>query len=319
MDKCAKIFIAGHRGMAGSAILRCLIREGYTKTITRTRQEVDLMDAKAVAAFFEAERPEIVVDAAARVGGIAANWEKPVEFLLENMTIQNNLIKASADSGVRKLLFLGSSCIYPKLAPQPIPESSLLTGSLEPTNEAYAIAKISGIRLCQAYARQYGKNFISAMPTNLYGPNDNYDLQTSHVVPAMIRKIHQARASEVPEVVIWGTGTPRREFLHVDDLAGACHFLLQSYDSPEVINVGFGDDVSIRELAETICDVLDYRGNLVFDASKPDGTPRKLLDCGKLSALGWKPSIDLRSGIRNAYDWFVSSRWASAAGSCGAV
>ena len=294
--------------MAGSAILRCLVREGHTNTITRTRQEVDLLDARAVDAFFEAERPEIVVDAAARVGGIAANWEKPVEFLLENMTIQNNLIKSSADHGVRKLLFLGSSCIYPKLAPQPISESALLTGSLEPTNEAYAIAKISGVRLCQAYARQYGKNFISAMPTNLYGPHDNYDLQTSHVVPALIRKIHEARASAAPEVVIWGTGSPRREFLHVDDLAGACRFLLENYDSPEVINVGFGDDVSIRELAETVCDVLDYRGKLVFDTSKPDGTPRKLLDCAKLTALGWKPSIDLRSGIRSAYDWFISSR-----------
>ena len=294
--------------MAGSAIFRCLTREGYTNIMTRTRQEVNLLDPVAVTAFFEVERPEVVVDAAARVGGIAANWGKPVEFLLENMTIQNNLIKASADSGVRKLLFLGSSCIYPKMAAQPITESSLLTGPLEPTNEAYAIAKISGIRLCQAYARQYGKNFISAMPTNLYGPNDNYDLQSSHVVPALIRKVHEARLAAASEVVIWGTGTPRREFLHVDDLAQACHFLLENYNSPEVINVGFGDDVSIRELAETICDVLDYRGALVFDTSKPDGTPRKLLDCSKLAALGWKPAIDLRSGIRNAYDWFVSSR-----------
>ena len=292
--------------MAGSAVLRCLVREGHTNIVTRTRQEVNLLDAGAVAAFFESERPEIVVDAAARVGGIAANWEMPVEFLLENTTIQNNLIKASADSGVRKLLFLGSSCIYPKMAPQPIHESALLTGPLEPTNEAYAIAKISGIRLCQAYARQYGKNFISAMPTNLYGPHDNYDLQTSHVVPALIRKVHEARNAGAREVVIWGTGTPRREFLHVDDLAGACHFLLENYDSPEVVNVGYGDDVSIRELAETICDVLDYRGELVFDSSKPDGTPRKLLDCGKLATLGWKPSIDLRTGIRSAYDWFCS-------------
>ena len=306
MDKCEKIFIAGHRGMAGSAVLRCLVREGHTNIVTRTRQEVNLLDAGAVAAFFESERPEIVVDAAARVGGIAANWEMPVEFLLENTTIQNNLIKASADSGVRKLLFLGSSCIYPKMAPQPIHESALLTGPLEPTNEAYAIAKISGIRLCQAYARQYGKNFISAMPTNLYGPHDNYDLQTSHVVPALIRKVHEARNAGAREVVIWGTGTPRREFLHVDDLAGACHFLLENYDSPEVVNVGYGDDVSIRELAETICDVLDYRGELDFDSSKPDGTPRKLLDCGKLATLGWKPSIDLRTGIRSAYDWFCS-------------
>ena len=308
MDKGAKIFIAGHRGMAGSAILRCLRNVGYTNIVVRTRQEVNLMDAGAVTAFFDAERPEIVVDAAARVGGIAANWENPVEFLLENLTIQNSLIKSSADSGVRKLLFLGSSCIYPKMAPQPIPESALLTGALEPTNEAYAIAKIAGIRLCQSYARQYGKNFISAMPTNLYGPNDNYDLQTSHVLPALIRKVHEARISSAPEVVIWGTGTPRREFLHVDDLADACRFLLENYDSPEVINVGFGDDVSIRELSETICDVLEYRGKLVFDTSKPDGTPRKLLDCTKLSTLGWKPSLDLRTGIRNAYEWFVSSR-----------
>jgi len=241
------------------------------------------------------------------VGGDAATSEKPVEFLVENLTIQNNLICAAADYGVRKLLFLGSSCIYPKLAPQPIPESALLTGPLEPTNDAYALAKIAGIMLCQAYAREYGKNFLSAMPTNLYGPNDNFDLRSSHVLPALIRKVHEAKVAGAPEVPIWGTGNPRREFLHVDDLADACVFLLENYDSPEVINIGLGEDVTIRELAETVCEVIGYQGALAFDPSKPDGTPRKLLDSQKLNALGWKPKISLRDGIRNAYDWFLAS------------
>lgn len=308
MNKDSKIFVAGHRGMAGSAIVRSLKAKGYDNLVLRTRSEVNLLDVHAVKAFFDAERPEIVVDAAARVGGIVANAEKPVEFLVENLTIQNNVICAAAEYGVHKLLFLGSSCIYPKFAPQPIPESALLTGALEPTNDAYALAKIAGIKLCQAYAKEYGKNFISAMPTNLYGPNDNFDLHTSHVLPALIRKVHEAKLSGAPTVPIWGTGNPRREFLHVDDLADACVFLLETYDSPEIVNIGCGEDVTIRELAETVCEVLEYPGSLVFDSSKPDGTPRKLLDMQKLFSLGWKPKISLREGIRNAYQWFLESK-----------
>ena len=307
MNEDTKIFVAGHRGMVGSGIVRSLKEKGFHHLLLRTRAELDLLDARAVRAFFDSERPEIVVDSAARVGGIVANSEKPVEFLVENLTIQNNVICAAADHGVRKLLFLGSSCIYPKLAPQPIPEDALLTGPLEPTNDAYALAKIAGIRLCQAYAAEYGNNFISAMPTNLYGPNDNFDLRTSHVLPALIRKVHEAKASGSPEVPIWGTGNPRREFLHVDDLADACVFLLENYDSPEIVNVGCGEDVTIRELALTVCEVVGYTGELVFDPSKPDGTPRKLLDMRKLFSLGWKPKISLRSGIRNAYEWFLES------------
>jgi GDP-L-fucose synthase len=240
-----------------------------------------------------------------------ANSEKPVEFLLENLTLQNNLIEAAADFGCAKLLFLGSSCIYPKLAPQPIREDALLTGPLEPTNDAYAIAKIAGIKLCQAYAREYGKNFLSAMPTNLYGPHDNFDLHTSHVLPALIRKIHEAKKSGAPEVLVWGTGTPRREFLHADDLADACVFLLKNYDSPELINIGSGTDVTIRELAETVCEVLSYDGALAFDPTKPDGTPRKLMDSSRLFALGWKPKISLREGIAHAHAWFLENQPAS--------
>lgn len=307
MEKAAKIFVAGHRGMVGSAVVRRFQRAGFENILTRTRQELDLMDRSAVRAFFEAERPDYVVDAAARVGGIAANFEKPVEFLIENLTIQNNVIQAAADCGVMKLLFLGSSCIYPKLAPQPLTEDALLTGPLEPTNDAYAIAKIAGIKLCQAYAREYGKNFISGMPTNLYGPNDNFDLHTSHVLPALIRKVHEAKKDGAQEVSVWGSGTPRREFLHVDDLADACFFLLENYDSPEIVNIGCGEDVSIRELAETVCEVLGFEGSLVFDSSKPDGTPRKLMHVGRLLALGWKPRIGLKDGIRDAYDWFLKN------------
>ena len=307
MEKEAKIFVAGHRGMVGSAVVRRFQRAGFKNILTRTRQELDLMDRSAVRAFFEAERPDYVVDAAARVGGIAANFEKPVEFLIENLTIQNNVIQAAADFGVTKLLFLGSSCIYPKLAPQPLTEDALLTGLLEPTNDAYAIAKIAGIKLCQAYAREYGKNFISGMPTNLYGPNDNFDLHTSHVLPALIRKVHEAKKDGAQEVSVWGSGTPRREFLHVDDLADACFFLLENYDSPEIVNIGCGEDVSIRELAETVCEVLGFEGALVFDSSKPDGTPRKLMNVGRLLALGWKPRIGLKDGIRDAYDWFLKN------------
>ncbi|MCX6961335.1 MAG: GDP-L-fucose synthase [Verrucomicrobia bacterium] len=307
MEKAAKIFVAGHRGMVGSAVVRRFQQAGFENILTRTRQELDLMDRSAVRAFFEAERPDYVVDAAARVGGIAANFEKPVEFLIENLTIQNNVIQAAADFGVMKLLFLGSSCIYPKLAPQPLTEDALLTGLLEPTNDAYAIAKIAGIKLCQAYAREYGKNFISGMPTNLYGPNDNFDLHTSHVLPALIRKVHEAKKDGAQEVSVWGSGTPRREFLHVDDLADACFFLLENYDSPEIVNIGCGEDVSIRELAETVCEVLGFEGSLVFDSSKPDGTPRKLMHVGRLLALGWKPRIGLKDGIRDAYDWFLKN------------
>jgi GDP-L-fucose synthase len=293
--------------MVGSAVLRRLQRAGFENILTRTRQELDLMDRAAVRGFFEAERPDYVVDAAARVGGIAANFEKPVEFLIENLTIQNNVIQGAADFGVTKLLFLGSSCIYPKLAPQPLTEDALMTGPLEPTNEAYAIAKIAGIKLCQAYAREYGKNFISGMPTNLYGPNDNFDLQTSHVLPALIRKVHEAKRNGAKEVTVWGSGTPRREFLHVDDLADACFFLLENYNSPEIVNIGCGEDVSIRELAETVCDVIGFEGSLAFDTSKPDGTPRKLMHVGRLLALGWKPHIALKDGIRDARDWFLKN------------
>jgi GDP-L-fucose synthase len=307
----SKIFVAGHRGMVGSAIVRALASQGFTQILTRPRAELDLLDRSAVRAFFEKERPEFVIDAAARVGGIVANSEKPVEFLLENLTLQNNLIEAAADFGCAKLLFLGSSCIYPKLAPQPIREDALLTGLLEPTNDAYAIAKIAGIKLCQAYAREYGKNFLSAMPTNLYGPHDNFDLHTSHVLPALIRKIHEAKKSGAPEVLVWGTGTPRREFLHADDLADACVFLLKNYDSPELINIGSGTDVTIRELAELVCEVLGYDGALAFDPTKPDGTPRKLMDSSRLFSLGWKPKISLREGIAHAHAWFLENQPAS--------
>jgi GDP-L-fucose synthase len=304
----SKIFVAGHRGMVGSAVARCLRKKGYANVVVRTRQELDLLDRAAVRRFFESERPEIVVDAAAKVGGIIANSEKPVEFLLENLTIQNNVIQAAADFGCAKLLFLGSSCIYPKMAPQPIREDALLTGPLEPTNDAYAIAKIAGIKLCQSYAREYGKNFLSGMPTNLYGPFDNFDLHTSHVLPALIRKAHDAKKSGASEFVVWGSGTPRREFLHSDDLADACVFLLENYNLPDVVNIGFGDDVTIRELAETVCDVVGFEGQLAFDSSKPDGTPRKLMDSSKLFALGWKPRIALRDGIADAYRWFLENR-----------
>jgi GDP-L-fucose synthase len=307
LNKESKIFVAGHRGMVGSAIVRRLQAEGFTQILTRTRSDLDLLDRSSVRRFFEIERPEFVFDAAARVGGIVANSESPVEFLVENLTIQNNVIQSAADFGVAKLLFLGSSCIYPKLAPQPISEDSLLTGPLEPTNDAYALAKIAGIKLCQAYAKQYGKNFISAMPTNLYGPNDNFDLRTSHVLPALIRKVHEAKTSGARSVSVWGTGSPRREFLHVDDLADACLFLLKNYDSPEIVNIGCSEDVSIRELAETVRETLGFDGDLVFDTSKPDGTPRKLLNIEKLRSLGWSPRIPLREGILDAYAWFLKS------------
>ena len=308
MTKDEPIFIAGHRGLAGGAIARELQAGGYSRLLTRTRAELDLLDRDAVRRFFDAERPALVVVAAAKVGGIKANQDFPVEFLLENLRVQNNVIEAAHDFAARKLLFLGSSCIYPKLAPQPIPESALLTGPLEPTNEPYALAKIAGIRLCQAYAREHGRNFICAMPTNLYGPGDHFDLATSHVLPALLRKVHEAKAAGAPEVVVWGTGEPRREFLHVDDLAAACRFLLERYDSPEIVNVGFGEDVTIRELAATICEIVGYAGRLTFDATKPDGTPRKLLDASRLTALGWRARISLPEGIRQTYHWYLREK-----------
>jgi GDP-L-fucose synthase len=308
LDKNEAIFVAGHRGMVGSAIHAKLVADGFRRVLGRTHAELDLMDRTAVRAFFESERPSVVVMAAAKVGGILANYEQPVEFLLNNLAIQNNVIEAAADFGARKVLFLGSSCIYPKMAPQPIPESALLTGPLEPTNDAYALAKIAGIKLCQSYAREYGKNFLSAMPTNLYGPRDNYDLHNSHVLPALIRKVHEAKAAGAPSITVWGSGQPRREFLHTTDLAEACVFLLENYDEPDLVNIGCGEDVTIRELAETVCDVLGFDGTLEFDASKPDGTPRKLLDISKIRSLGWSPRIPLREGIADAYAWFLANR-----------
>lgn len=304
MNKSDKIFVAGHRGMVGSAIVRRLKTEGFSNLVTRGRSELDLVDESGVAKFFAEQRPTIVVVAAAKVGGIKANNDFPVEFLLENLRIQNNVVRSAYESGVRKLLFVGSACIYPKFAPQPIPETSLLDGPLEPTNEAYAIAKIAGIKLCQAYSREYGANFISAMPTNLFGPDDNFDLQTSHVLPALVRKAHEAKVRKDQKLIVWGTGKPRREFLYVDDLASACVLILEKYDSPEIINVGCGEDISIRELAELICDVVGFDGELAWDTTKPDGTPRRLLDVTKLRALGWKPTIPLRDGIARTYEWF---------------
>ena len=307
MDKSEKIFIAGHRGLVGSALLRRLEAEGFHNLPRRDRSQLDLGDEQAVRKFMFEEQPAIVVLAAAKVGGIKANNDLPVEFLLDNLRIQNNVIQAAHDAGVRKLLFLGSSCIYPKHAPQPIPESALLSGPLEPTNEAYAVAKIAGIKLCQAFSREHGSNFISAMPTNLYGPQDNFDLESSHVLPALLRKAHEAKTQKARELVVWGSGQPRREFLHVDDAASACLFLLEKYDSPEIVNVGCGEDISIRELAELICDVVGFNGDLAWDATKPDGTPRKLLDVTKLKNLGWQPDIPLRDGIARTYDWFLQN------------
>ncbi len=307
MDKSEKIFVAGHRGMVGSALVCQLESKGFLNLLVRDRSELDLRDESAVAKLFAEEKPAVVILAASKVGGIKANIDHPVAFLLENLQIQNNVMDAAYENGVRKLLFLGSSCIYPKFAPQPIPETALLSGPLEPTNEAYAIAKIAGIKLCQAYVREHGANFISMMPTNLYGPNDNFDLETSHVLPALLRKAHEAKTRKDRELIVWGSGKPRREFLHVDDLASACLLLLEKYDSPEIINVGCGEDISIRELAELVCDIVGFDGQLSWDATKPDGTPRKLLDVTKLRALGWKPSIPLREGIARTYEWFLAN------------
>src|SRR5260370_20362345 len=290
--------------MGGRAVVGRLQAGAFRNVVTRDRALLDLTDESAVAKFFAGERPAVVVVAAAKVGGIKANDDFPVEFLLENLRIQNNVIHSAYENGVRKLLFLGSSCIYPKFAPQPIPEKALLGGPLEPTNEAYAIAKIAGIKLCQAFSREYGANFISAMPTNLYGPNDNFDLETSHVLSALLRKAHEAKTRKARELAVWGSGTPRREFLHVDDLASACLVLLDEYDSRGIINIGCGEDISIRELAELICDVVGFNGDLAWDTTKPDGTPRKLLDVTKLRDLGWKAAIPLREGIARTYEWF---------------
>jgi len=307
MKPTDKIYVAGHSGLVGSAVVRLLKARGFTNLLTRSRSDVDLRDEQAVRDLFSDEKPEVVVLAAARVGGIKANIDAPVEFLTENLQIQNNVIRAAHEKGTRKLLFLGSSCIYPKFAPQPISESALLSGPLEPTNEAYAIAKIAGIKLCQAFSREYGANFISVMPTNLYGPGDNFDLETSHVLAALLRKAHEAKMSGAGGMMVWGTGTPRREFLYVDDLAAAALFLLEQYDSSEIINVGCGEDISIRELAEVICDVVGFRGELKWDRSKPDGTPRKLLDISRIKNLGWEPTIALRDGIARFYEWFLDN------------
>ncbi len=304
----AKIFVAGHRGLVGSAILRTLQRKGYSNFLTRSRNDVDLLDRKAVQRLFEQESPSAVVLAAAMVGGIHANSAYPAEFIYDNLQIQNNVIDLAHRSGVKKLVFLGSSCIYPKLAPQPIKEDSLLTGPLEPTNEAYAIAKIAGIKMCQAYSKQYGMNCISLMPTNLYGPNDNFDLSSSHVLPALIRKFVEAVDRKENEVTLWGSGSPRREFLHVDDMAEACVHLLETYNSPEIVNVGVGEDVTIKELAGIIAEEAGFKGSLRYDASKPDGTPRKLLDVAKIRSLGWQPKIDLRSGIRSTIEWYRKNK-----------
>jgi GDP-L-fucose synthase len=305
MNKRAKIFVAGERGLAGSAIVRALERRGFDNLLRAPRAKLDLRDQAAVERFFDAERPEFVFMAAAKVGGIAANDAYPADFIRDNLEIQTNVIDAARRHSARKLLFLGSSCIYPRLAPQPIAESSLLTGPLEPTNEWYAVAKIAGIKMCQAYAKQYGFNAISLMPTNLYGPGDNFDLQTSHVLPALLRKFHEAKSAAAASVTIWGSGAPRREFLHVDDLADAACFLMESYDSPEIVNVGCGEDLSIAELAELIRGVVGFDGDLVFDRTKPDGTPRKLLDVHRLTALGWRARISLADGIRSTYRWFL--------------
>jgi GDP-L-fucose synthase len=307
MDKEAKIYLAGHRGLVGSALKRKLESKGYTNLIFLTHRELDLTNQKAVNEFFEQERPEYVFLAAAKVGGILANNTYPAEFIYENLMIEANVIHASYKYGVRKLLFLGSSCIYPKLAPQPLKEEYLLTGPLEETNEAYAVAKIAGIRLCKHYNQQYGTNFISVMPTNLYGPNDNFDLETSHVMPALIRKFHEAKVNNDQEVVVWGTGKPFREFMHVDDMADACVYLMENFSADQInefVNIGVGKDITIGELAELIKETVGFKGKIVNDISKPDGTPQKLLDVTKLNSLGWKARISLEEGIKQTYEWY---------------
>jgi GDP-L-fucose synthase len=309
-----RIFIAGHRGLVGSALVRRLEAEGFERLLLRSRTELDLRDTAAVERFFAAERPQYVFLAAAKVGGIVANDTYPADFIRDNLAIQLNVIDAAHQYGVEKLLFLGSSCVYPKHAPQPMKEEHFLTGVLEPTNEAYAVAKIAGIKMCEAYRRQYGSRFISVMPTNLYGPHDNFDLETSHVLPALIRRFHEAKETRAEAVTLWGTGTPRREFLHVDDLADACVFLMRTYDEAALVNIGWGRDIAIRELAELVARTVGFEGRLDWDMSRPDGTPRKLLDTTRMTALGWTPRIDLEDGVRRTYGWYVS-----AAGHSGAV
>jgi GDP-L-fucose synthase len=306
MNTDAKIFVAGHRGLVGSALVRRLHAGGYDNLVLRTRAELDLTDQRAVLSFFEVERPEYVFLAAAKVGGIHANATYPAEFAYVNLQIQNNVVHAAWHSGVDKLLFLGSSCIYPKFAPQPMREDALLTGPLEPTNKPYAIAKIAGIVMCQSYHAQYGSRFLSVMPTNLYGPNDNYHPENAHVLPALLRRFHEAKVAGAPAVTVWGAGTPKREFLYADDCADACIFLMNEYEESDIVNVGSGEEVSIAELAHSIKEAVGYRGAIEFDTSKPDGTPRKLLDCGKIHALGWHHATGLREGISAAYRDFLS-------------
>ena len=308
MDKSSKIFVAGHNGMVGSAILRKLTSDGYTNLLVRSRRELNLLHQDAVLEFFEKERPEHVFLAAARVGGIWANKSYKADFIYENLQVQNNVIHSSWKSGVKKLLFLGSSCIYPKLCPQPIKEEYFMSGPLEETNDAYAVAKIAGIKMCQSFNEQYKTNYISVMPTNLYGPNDNFELQHSHVLPALIRKFHDAKMEGKSEVIVWGTGSAKREFLHVDDLADAVVFLMSKYDGSEIINIGTGEDLSIKELAELNKRLIGYPGKITWDTSKPDGTPRKLLDVSKLHALGWKHKFSLTDGLKNTIDWFIQNR-----------
>lgn len=307
MDKAGRVYVAGHTGLVGSAIVGALEKQGFSNFLLRTRRELDLRDARGVESFFASQKPQFVFLAAARVGGILANDSRPADFIRDNLQIQTNVIECARQAGVSKLLFLGSSCIYPRLAPQPMKEEHLLGGPLEPTNEAYAIAKIAGIKMCQAYARQHGCRFISVMPTNLYGPGDNFDLETSHVVPALIRKFVEGRRADAASVTVWGSGAPRREFLHVDDLAQACIFLMEKYDSPEIINIGTGTDISIGDLALLIQKATDYRGEIRFDRSKPDGTPRKLLDVSKLTAFGWKARIGLEEGLRRTVQEYERS------------
>jgi GDP-L-fucose synthase len=309
MDKTDKVYIAGHRGMVGSAIIRKLESEGFKNIITRSSSEIDLRNQNAVHEFFATEKPNYVFLAAAKVGGIFANNTYRGEFLYDNLMIQNNIIHASYLNDVKKLMFLGSSCIYPKLAPQPLKEAYLLTGELEPTNEPYAIAKIAGIKMCDAYRTQYGCNYISVMPTNLYGPNDNYDLDNSHVLPALIRKVITAKNNGQPTVTVWGTGTPRREFLYVDDLADACYYLMKTYNEPGLVNIGVGNDISILELTELVVKIVGYEGQIVKDTTKPDGTPRKLMDVSKLNGQGWKASVSLVEGIKKVYQEVKDSKW----------
>jgi len=304
VDQADRIFVAGHHGLVGSAIVRRLQSEGYRNLLLRSRRELDLEDQQAVSDFFDETKPQYVILAAAKVGGIMANNTYPADFIRNNIAIQMNVIETARRTGVRKLLFLGSSCIYPKLAEQPIREESLLQGPLEPTNEAYAVAKIAGIKMCQSYNKQYGTNFVSVMPTNLYGPNDNFDLMSSHVLPALMRKFHEAKESGSPEVVVWGSGRVYREFLHVDDMADACIYVMHHHDGSAILNIGCGEDVTIAEVAQLMKETVGYEGDIVFDSSKPDGSPRKLLDVSRLFALGWRPRIDLRRGLAETYAWF---------------